>query len=867
MPTTMEVIQPPAVDAPPNESEAVPTAHRYVPEPIPPQGMPAVADNTSESTPAAHRFVPTPAEVTALPTRKIPTRIRKQNGQRIGSNRNSSTKASRRRIASLIKTQVALDRALLQHVDVNDEIKVKVQTIEPQFTYNFSSPKGKPAPMITQEDEPREETPLSTPKRRSRRINGSISPRPAGIACAALHQFMGNAFLEEMKKTIESNAHPLQPEEVANGVVHPVTKETITKYKKLIDDPLMRDVWSKAMCKELGRLTQGFGEIGSTDHTEGTNTMRFLDREGIGKIPRDRVVTYARIVVDYRAHKKDPNRVRITAGGNLLKNLYPGELTTRTSDLTTSKVMWNSVISTHGARFMAGDASNFYLATPLKRYQYMRIPIELIPQEFIDQYQLQDKVKNGFVYCEIIRGMYGLPEAGVLANKLLKERLLKFGYSEVDHTPGLFKHETRPVWFTLTVDDFGVKYVGRQHAEHLMWALKHHYKMEEDWEGKLYCGIKLDWNYAQGYVDISMPNYVQKKLTEYNHPAPTRAQHCPYQPNPIKYGKNSDEIIQETDSPLLDKEGKKYVQQVLGSFLYYARAIDMTILHALSAIASDQANPTQRTMQRVKQLLDYMHTNPNAIIRFRASDMILNVHSDASYMSAGRARSRAGGYFFLGSMPRDNEPIQLNGNIAITCAILKIVAASAAEAELGALFVNTKEARVIRLILAELGHPQPPTPMHIDNTTAVGIVNSTIKRQRSRSMEMRYFWLLDQETQRYFKFYYHPGAELMADYPTKAHVGPIHTHVRPYYLHMENSPTRLIRAAKPSARRGCAEILGDPYVRGIPLPRIPDYRAPAGAAAASAVQGTGSNCRPSGPRQTVILAAIRHYLSAISIVR
>ena len=84
-----------------------------------------------------------------------------------------------------------------------------------------------------------------------------------------------------------------------------------------------------------------------------------------------------------------------------------------------------------------------------------------------------------------------------------------------------------------------------------------------------------------------------------------------------------------------------------------------------------------------------MHTTPTAVIHFRASNMILNVHSDASYMSAGKGRSRAGGYFFLGSMPRDGEPIQLNGNIAITCAILKIVAASAAEAELSALFVNT----------------------------------------------------------------------------------------------------------------------------------------------------------------------------------
>jgi hypothetical protein len=99
-----------------------------------------------------------------------------------------------------------------------------------------------------------------------------------------------------------------------------------------------------------------------------------------------------------------------------------------------------------------------------------------------------------------------------------------------------------------------------------------------------------------------------------------------------------------------------------------------------------------------------MHTNP-AVIRFLASNMILKVHSNASYMSEGKGRNHAEGYFFLGNMPHNGEPIQLNGNMTITCAILKIVAASAAEAELGALFVNTKEARIIWLILAELSHP------------------------------------------------------------------------------------------------------------------------------------------------------------------
>ena len=140
-----------------------------------------------------------------------------------------------------------------------------------------------------------------------------------------------------------------------------------------------------------------------------------------------------------------------------------GELTTHTSDLSTSKIMWNSVISTPGARFMTRDARNFYLATPLEKFQYMNILIELIPQEFIDLYHPQDKVNNGFAYCEITCGRYGLPEEIILANKLLKMCLGNHQYFGLKHTPGLFKHKTRPIWFTLTVDDCGVKYIGKEH--------------------------------------------------------------------------------------------------------------------------------------------------------------------------------------------------------------------------------------------------------------------------------------------------------------------------------------------------------------------------------------------------------------------
>jgi hypothetical protein len=379
----------------------------------------------------------------------------------------------------------------------------------------------------------------------------------------------------------------------------------------------------------------------------------------------------------------------------------------------------------------------------MERYEYMRIKADLIPDNFKTYYKLHDKIHIGYIYCKIRRGMYGLPQAGIIANQLLKKRLAEFGYFELPHTPGLWKHASRPVQFTLVVDDFGIKYVGQDHLNHLIKALKKFYEVSVDESGSLYCGISLKWDYDKRILDISMPGYVIKQLTKYKHPKPKKPQHCPWEPNPIYYGKKSQEVDETDTSPPLDKDGIKFIQQVCGSFLYYCRATDPTIPCALNELASLQTEATENTMKRCKQFLDYMWTIPDASIRYYASDMILNVHSDASYLSVKNARSRAAGWFFLGSIPKDCQPIRLNGAVDVLCTVLKFVAASAAEAELGALFLNAKQAKILRLTLEEMGHPQPPTPIHIDNSTTVGIVNNTIERQKSRGMEMRYFWLLD----------------------------------------------------------------------------------------------------------------------------
>jgi hypothetical protein len=120
-----------------------------------------------------------------------------------------------------------------------------------------------------------------------------------------------------------------------------------------------------------------------------------------------------------------------------------------------------------------------------------------------------------------------------------------------------------------------------------------------------------------------------------------------------------------------------------------------------------------------------------------------------------------------------------------------------------------------------MGHPQPQTPVHCNNATAVGIANNTIKRQQSRFMDMQFFWVGDKVAQEMYKLSWHPGQKNLADYQSKHHVASHHVNVRPWYLHMENSTRFLPRAQKPSALKGCVGTLNDGYVHNVPLPRAP----------------------------------------------
>ena len=205
--------------------------------------------------------------------------------------------------------------------------------------------------------------------------------------------------------------------------------------------------------------------------------------------------------------------------------------------MLTVKLLLNSIVSTPLAKFFTVDIKNFYLMTPLKRFEYMTLNLSDMPESIVQQYNLKEKAtSDGSVYICIKRGMYGLPQSGLLAQELLEERLGKYGYYQSSYTPGLWLHKWRPISFSLCVDDFGVKHVGEEHKQHLLDCLEKHYEITVDHGGTRYLGITLEWDYENRKVHLSMPGYIPKALKRFEHKPPRKPQDQPYPHVPPNYG-------------------------------------------------------------------------------------------------------------------------------------------------------------------------------------------------------------------------------------------------------------------------------------------------------------------------------------------
>ena len=366
------------------------------------------------------------------------------------------------------------------------------------------------------------------------------------------------------------------------------------------------------------------------------------------------------------------------------------------------KIMLNSIISTPGAKFMTIDIASFYLPTLIEQYKRIKLKLSTLPGEIIPEYKLLSiAMSDGLVYVEVRKIMYGLPQAGQLVNELLKKWLNKHDYYQCKIVPGLWTHKTWPISFTLVVDNFWVKYVGEKHTKHLMSVLRESYNITHKWKGEKYISITIDCDYQQRQVHLSMPGYVDKALQQFNHPYPTKRRDSPYPCTSIKYGAKIQYAKTAVDVQSVSEADKNYILQVCKKFLFYGRAVDSTVLTALSVIASQQAKPTTYAMAKTRQFLDYLASQEEAILTYSASNMVSAVHSNARYLNDLKARSTAGGHFFLST----NAKVPTNNGAILNVAqIMKNVMSSAAEAKLGAIYIMAREAVNIRHIPKEMGH-------------------------------------------------------------------------------------------------------------------------------------------------------------------
>jgi hypothetical protein len=213
-------------------------------------------------------------------------------------------------------------------------------------------------------------------------------------------------------------------------------------YRQLLNHPKYKKDWNISAANEFGRLAQGVG-----NRITGSDTIRFIP---LSKIPYNRLknVTYGKFVCELKPNKKEINQTRDRIN-------YPGDCSTPTANLVLIKTHLNSVISTKGARYMTLDIKNFYLNTPMTRPEYVCLKLSDIPDEIIHIYKLHNiATPEGYVYIEVNKGMYGLPQAGILAQELFEKRLNQHGYFQSNIVPGLWKHVDRPISFTLVVDNW-----------------------------------------------------------------------------------------------------------------------------------------------------------------------------------------------------------------------------------------------------------------------------------------------------------------------------------------------------------------------------------------------------------------------------
>ena len=363
-----------------------------------------------------------------------------------------------------------------------------------------------------------------------------------------------------------------------------------------------------------------------------------------------------------------------------------------------------------------------------------------------------------------------MKEAGRLSQDLLQKRLRKQGYNNTERNPTLFRHKSRQVSFILATDDFYIKYFIDADLDHLhLTTLQKDYLTKIDLTGQHFIGFHIDYDPTRSHQDreaiLSMPGSVDSILKILNvtstkqRNSPSLAPQTGFVP-----GQQFDE---PDHSPPATAEEKKFIQRVVGMLLYHSRGVCYAISTDVGKLSQEQAEPTKRSVKRAHAILQYLYWHRTHLIRFTPQKMQLNFHSDASFLSESKSRSRAGGIFWIGQDIIENNISNIDGIILVDTCVINNVCTSVAHAEYSACFKNSMTALRYIAFLEDLGYPQDTVKGYVDNACAVGLANRTCKDKQLKHMNMRLHKIRELVDDKILSVHWCKSSDNIADFPTK----------------------------------------------------------------------------------------------------
>ena len=404
------------------------------------------------------------------------------------------------------------------------------------------------------------------------------------------------------------------------------------------------------------------------------------------------------------------------------------------------------------------------------RPEYIRITRKQLPDETMVEFQLDQYLDKDVVYFEVNKGMYGLKQAGLLANERIVKLLAEHDYIQSKYVPCLFRSKDKRTSFCLVVDDLLIKAKPAE-REKLYTCLRTLYEITTDETGSKYLNIDIRRDFKAGFAGLSMRGYLARVNDRFASWSGTRTAKSPGIYQPPSYGAKQQFIDPDDDGKPLTASDILTLQQLIGCLLYYTRAIDASPMHEINKLGSEQSSATENILPRTQRLLEYCRAYPDSELVFYKSKMELIIQSDASYNSRKGARSVAGFIMYFGdasnALQPDGTPTKENGAILCGSVLMDVIVTSAGEAEYGSGFISAQHGVNARITTEELGHPQPATPLLCDNSFARSLAADTCKQRRSKAIDMRFHWLRDRVRQGQFVMVPVAGKDILADIFTK----------------------------------------------------------------------------------------------------